>query len=75
MEECKKVLKIYDLEGYAIAGLITSAEYISCGKGKSKIVAKLANNETVCSECMENKFIELSKKVIEIYKTFRLLEK
>ncbi|MEM0026670.1 MAG: hypothetical protein QXT53_01890 [Ignisphaera sp.] len=75
MSECTNTVSTYDLEGYAMAGLVMESKYVSCGKGKERIIVKLADGRTVCSECTETKFIETAKRVVELYKAFRLLQK
>ncbi|MEL9940154.1 MAG: hypothetical protein QW632_01595 [Ignisphaera sp.] len=75
MSECTSTASIYDIEGFAMAGLVVESRYLSCGKRKERVVVKLADGRSVCSECIETKFIETTKKVVELYKAFRLLQK
>jgi|UniRef100_A0A7J2U1J1 hypothetical protein len=71
-ERCTERASLYDIEGYAQAGLVNEVKYINCGKGKTKILITLANGKTICSECIDQNAVELSKKVIELYRTIKL---
>ncbi|MCC6045191.1 MAG: hypothetical protein LM572_00165 [Ignisphaera sp.] len=69
---CEETVKLYDIEGYAQAGFVRNAKYISCGKSKVKILLQLINNKVVCSPCLDQQVAELSKRVIELYRVVEL---
>ena len=67
-EECKYIVELIDVEGYAMIGMVKSLRIASC-KGGAYIEAILNNNERVCTKCIDIKSIELSKRVIDFYTT------
>ena len=69
---CEETLNIYDLEGFALAGLVKESSYIDCGKNKVRIILTLVDGKIVCSECLEKDIAELSKRVIEFYKVNKI---
>uniref|UniRef100_A0A7C4BD45 Uncharacterized protein n=1 Tax=Ignisphaera aggregans TaxID=334771 RepID=A0A7C4BD45_9CREN len=69
---CKESSSLHDIEGYAQAGLVRDVKYISCGKGRVRVLVVLSNGVVICSECLEQRIAELSKRVIELYRAIKL---
>jgi len=66
--QCKYIVELMDIEGYAMIGMIKDLRIAQC-KGGAYIEVILSNNEKLCTRCMDVKTIELSKKVIDFYTT------
>lgn len=64
---CDEIRPILDIEGYAQIGAVKDVEIIPCGKNKSYIAVKLADNSTVCSPCIESDAVKMSIKTIAHY--------
>jgi|UniRef100_A0A7J2TBM5 hypothetical protein len=69
---CKESSPLYDIEGYAQVGLVRDVKYVSCGKGRVRVLVVLSNDVVICSECLEQRVVELSKRVIELYRAIKL---
>jgi hypothetical protein len=44
---CKESSPLYDIEGYAQVGLVRDVKYVSCGKGKVRVLVVLSNDVVV----------------------------
>lgn len=67
MEACAEELRLYVVEGYAIAGLVEAVTIAACDRRRGRVVVKLTSGERLCSECLEREAAERSRKLIEFY--------